>query len=183
MQSILSTLCLKLGGFSLPVKAKPNSLDWSTKPWSSCPCCPPSMPCTPHTLYLLCAHLTDLWTLLTQQVLSHFPAYNTFLHIYWFLHTPQGFWCFHGKNFPNLPPLSLPQQCTRWQIIIQPPQINSAEFKKSLPKFKIWGFIVTVLNRSFPHLHNEWMKSMTHFTSPLSQDLCIFLKGRTLYFS
>lgn len=121
MQSILSTLCLKLGGFSLPAKAKPNSLDWSTKPWLSCPCCPPSMPHTPHTLYLLCVHLTDHLALLTQQVLSHFSAYNSFLHIYWFLHTPQGFWHFHGKNLPNLPPLSLPRQCTRWQIIIQPP--------------------------------------------------------------
>ena len=123
MQSILLTPCLKLGDFSLPVRAKPNALDWSTKPWLSCLCHPPSMLHTPRTLYLLYVDLTDLLVPLTQQVPSHFSAYNSFLLllIYWFLHTPQGFWHFHGKNFPNLPPLSLSWQCTRWQIIIQPP--------------------------------------------------------------
>lgn len=72
------TPCLKLGDVSLPVgKIKRSRLVYKTL--VILPCRPPSMLHAPHTLFLLYVRLTDLLAPLTQQVPSHFSAYNSFL--------------------------------------------------------------------------------------------------------
>lgn len=79
MQSKLFTPWWKLGDFSLPVRAKPNSVNsHSTPAWSGPH--PLKPPHTTLTLYFLCVQPTDLSAPPRHSRLlhSHFSAYNSF---------------------------------------------------------------------------------------------------------
>lgn len=79
MQSKLFTPWWKLGDFSLPVRAKPNSVNSHSTPGWSGPH-PLKPPHTTLTLYFLCVHPADLSTPPRHSRLlhSHFSAYNSF---------------------------------------------------------------------------------------------------------